>query len=407
MGTSIELHGVGKRFTKYMDTPMLVSTALRFRPKTRREKLWAIRGVDLEVSEGEAVGIIGRNGSGKTTVMSMMGGVTAPTEGSIRVWGRIAPLISVGVGFHPELTGRENVYVNGAILGLTRPQIDRRLDEIVEFAGIPEFIDTPVKFYSSGMLVRLGFSVAVHSDPEVLLVDEVLAVGDLAFQVKCFERINAMRERGLTLVTVSHNMEAIRRMCGRILVLNDGIPKFLGETEEAIGVYHELLSAAEETQVDYETGLRFEPRVVAIEGVDVLGSKGLPTHHIDAGEPIVVQVRARALNAIDDVVVRLRLTAADGGVVYIDTGHLGAVSSGHEMTCDIRFRAQLPTGTYRVFVQLERPDMRTALCIGPTCSFFVTGRQVVRGHADLEATFLRQQLFDSSARQQVANLREG
>jgi len=405
VGTSILLHGVGKRYTKYLDTPMLVGTAMRFRPKTRREKLWAVRGLDLEVEEGEAVGIIGRNGSGKTTVMSMIGGITAPTEGSVRVWGRVAPLISVGVGFHMELTGRENVYVNGAILGLDRSQIDDRLDQIIDFAGIPEFIDTPVKFYSSGMLVRLGFSVAVHSDPDLLLVDEVLAVGDLAFQVKCYERINAMRDRGMTLVSVSHNMEAIRRLCGRVLVLHDGTSRFFGSTEDAIGVYHELLSAAEGLQVDYESGVRFEPRILRIDGIDLLGGDGLPTRHVEAGEPLALRIRAQASETMDNVVIRMKLSS-NGAVVYIDTGSLGPVEAGSEMVCDIDFRAQLPTGSYRVFAQLERPDLRTALCISPPCSFFVTGRHTVKGLADLEATFTRRQDVDSLLSEHVASLGE-
>jgi ABC-type polysaccharide/polyol phosphate transport system ATPase subunit len=337
--------------------------------------------------------------------MSMMGGITAPTEGSVRVWGRVAPLISVGVGFHLELTGRENVYVNGAILGLTRRQIDDRFDQILEFAEVAEFIDTPVKFYSSGMLVRLGFAVAVHSDPDILLVDEVLAVGDLAFQVKCFERIVAMRERGLTLVSVSHNMEAIRRLCGRVLVLHQGAMRFLGSTEDAIGAYHEMLSASEEVQVDYETGIRFEPGVVEIDAVELLGEDGEPTRHVDAGDALSVRVRARAFEAIDDVVVRIRLTS-NGTVVYVDTGTLGPVAAGSEVVGDIQFHAQLATGSYRAVVQLERPDLRTALGVGPPCSFFVTGRHTVRGFADLKADFSRREL-DSLGSQQVARLGEG
>lgn len=391
MTPAVVLRGAGKRFTKYVDTPMLVTAALRFRPHTRREKLWAIRGVDLEIADGEAVGIIGRNGSGKSTLMSMMGGITAPTEGSVRVWGRVAPLISVGVGFHRELTGRENIYVNGAILGLTRNQINERLDSIIEFAEINEFIDTPVKFYSSGMYVRLGFSVAVHSNPDVLLVDEVLAVGDLAFQVKCFERMNQIREHGTTLVMVSHHLGAIRRMCERVLLVHDGAPRFIGDPEDAISAFHEVMSTASEAQVDHDSGTRFEPGVVTIDSVEIASSTGR-AGHLDAGEPITLRVRGRALQAMDDFVVKVTLFGPDGTAVYGDStaGHpLGTLSAGDEIACDIDFRVQLPTGSYSAVVVLERSDLRTTLFQAPACSFFVTGRHTVAGQADLEATFRR------------------
>jgi ABC-2 type transport system ATP-binding protein len=397
MTDAVVLRGVGKRFTKYIDTPMLLTAAMRFRPQTRREKHWAIRGVDLEIADGESVGIIGRNGSGKSTLMMMMGGITAPTEGSVRVWGRVAPLISVGVGFHRELTGRENIYVNGAILGLTRAQINERLDSIIDFAEIIDFIDTPVKFYSSGMYVRLGFSVAVHSEPDVLLVDEVLAVGDLAFQVKCFDRMNQIRQRGTTLVMVSHHLGAIRRMCERVLLVHDGTPRYLGAPEDAISALHDLLSTTAEAQIDHDSGTRFEPGVAVIEEVDLLGADRKPTGHLDAGEHVTVRLRVLALQAIDDIVVKLTLFAPDGTAVYADStaGHpLGAAASGSEITCEIAFRAQLPTGSYTAVLHLERPDLRTTLFQSPSLSFFVTGRHTVAGLADLEATFTRKPASD-------------
>jgi ABC-type polysaccharide/polyol phosphate transport system ATPase subunit len=390
--TAIELQGVGKRFTKYVDTPMLVTAALRFRPRTRRERLWAIRGVDLSVSDGESVGVIGRNGSGKTTLMSLIAGVTAPTEGSVRVWGRVAPLISVGVGFHRELTGRENIYVNGSILGLSRKEIDKLLPHIIEFAGVADFIDTPVKFYSSGMYVRLGFSVAVHSDPDVLVVDEVLAVGDLGYQVKCYERISEIRKRGTSIVMVSHNMAAVRRMCDRVMLVHDGAPRFCGPAEEAISVYHEFLSSSTELHVDDMSGLRFEPGVASIEAIELTGPDGAVTGHFGAGEPISVRIRARAFEDLDDVIVRITVIAPDGTTVYCDSTAgqpLGSVASGEELDVAASFRAQLPSGTYGVVAQLERPDLRTTLAQSPQRSFFVMGRYSVVGLADLEARFDR------------------
>ena len=402
---AIELSGVGKRFTKYVDTPMLLTSAARFRPGTRREKLWAVRDVDLTVLDGESIGVIGRNGSGKTTLMSMLAGITAPTEGSVRAWGRVAPLISVGVGFHRELTGRENVYVNGSILGLTRKQIDERLDEIIAFSEVDDFIDTPVKFYSSGMFVRLGFAVAAHADPDILIVDEVLAVGDLAFQLKCFERMNHIRESGTTIVMVSHHLGVIRRMCERVLLMHGGSPFYLGAPEDAIAAFHELLSSSSDLQIDEESGLRYEPKVVELDRVAVVGCDGQTGSHVNAGETMTVRLEGRALQDLDDLVVALVVYAGDGTALYADStaGNVfGPVGAGGTFACSMSLRARFPTGSYRVSVRVDRPDLRTTLAQHPPCAFFVTGRHTVGGLADLETTFVRDDLL---APKEVASAR--
>src|SRR3954447_323733 len=228
-GSAILMEKVGKCYTKYEDAPMLAHSIKHVLRRGSRSKLWAVRGVDLEVKASECVGIIGRNGAGKSTLLQMVSGITAPTEGRVRVRGRIAPLISVGVGFHPELSGRDNLHVNGAILGLSRAEVNRRFDEVVSFAEMDSFIDTPVKFYSSGMIVRLGFSMAIHSTPDVLIVDEVLSVGDIAFQMKCFDRMKEIREDGTMILVVSHNLSAIRVFCDRAVLLHQGSPYFEGE----------------------------------------------------------------------------------------------------------------------------------------------------------------------------------
>ncbi|MGH2728372.1 MAG: ABC transporter ATP-binding protein, partial [Actinomycetota bacterium] len=243
----ISLRGVGKRYVKYHDVPMLITRALRFRAAYGRTHIWALRNIDLDIARGESVGVIGRNGSGKSTMFRMLAGVTSPTEGRVQVRGRVAPLISVGVGFHPELTGRENVYVNGTILGLEMQEIDRLMDSIVDFAEIGDFLDTPVKYYSSGMFLRLGFSVAVASHPEILLVDEVLAVGDTAFQMRCFRRMEEIVQAGATVLIVSHNLSAIRRLCSRTLLIDKGAQLYMGDTDEAFSRYHEILAEPEES----------------------------------------------------------------------------------------------------------------------------------------------------------------
>jgi len=397
---AVELRGVGKRYTKYVDTPMLVTSALRLRAGHRRDRLWALRGVDLDVEDGESFGVIGRNGSGKSTLMMLVGGITAPTEGSLRVWGRVAPLISVGVGFHRELTGRENIYVNGTVLGLTRRQIDRRLDAIVDFAEVEQFIDTPVKFYSSGMFVRLGFAVAVHADPDVLIVDEVLAVGDLAFQVKCYERMNEIRSRGTTVVMVSHHLGAVRRMCERVLLLHDGRPVHVGPPEESIARFHEVLAQSSEVRVDHDSGLRFDPTAVRIDAVELLAVDGSPTAHVEAGEPLTVRVRGCALRDVDDLVVALTVFAADGTALYADStagSHFGPVAGGCAFACTLGFRARLPTGSYQVAARVDAADLRTTLAHFPPKDFFVTGRHTVAGLADLEMQWTRSDVEGTAA----------
>ena len=207
------------------------------RLRRRSEEFWAVRDFSFEVARGEALGIIGHNGAGKSTILKLLANITSPTRGEITVNGRLSALIEVGSGFHPELTGRENIYLNGSILGMRRREIAEKFDSIVDFAGVPQFIDTPVKRYSSGMYVRLGFSIAAHLDPDILLLDEVLAVGDAAFQAKCIRRIGELKEKGTTIVFISHDLGAVERLCDRVLLLRNGEIAAGGETREVIAEY--------------------------------------------------------------------------------------------------------------------------------------------------------------------------
>lgn len=198
----------------------------------------ALNGIDLEIPKGQAIGIIGKNGAGKSTMLKLLCRVTAPTEGTIDIYGRIASMLEVGTGFHPEMTGRENVYMNGAILGMTKAEIDAKMDQIIEFSEVGEFIDTPVKRYSSGMYVKLAFSVAAHLDSEIMIMDEVLAVGDMKFQQKCLNKMrDAATTQGKTVLYVSHNMNTIRQLCDRCIVLSEGKIIFDGDVEKAISIY--------------------------------------------------------------------------------------------------------------------------------------------------------------------------
>ncbi len=203
-----------------------------------KEEFWALRNVSLEINKGDIVGIIGRNGAGKSTLLKILTGITPPTEGEIIMHGRVASLLEVGTGFHPELTGRENIFLNGAILGMTKKEIARKFDEIVAFAGIDKFLDTPVKYYSSGMYVRLAFSVAAHMEPDILLVDEVLAVGDAEFQKKCLGKMKEVTETsGRTILFVSHNLAAIQSLCKKSVLLEKGSVKAFGNTEDVVNLY--------------------------------------------------------------------------------------------------------------------------------------------------------------------------
>jgi lipopolysaccharide transport system ATP-binding protein len=212
------------------------------------EIIWALKNLSLQIEQGEVLGVIGRNGAGKSTLLKILSRVTAPTSGRIKVRGRIASLLEVGTGFHPELTGRENIYLNGAILGMSRKEMDRKFDEIVDFSEVEQFIDTPVKRYSSGMYVRLAFAVAAHLEPEILVIDEVLAVGDAEFQRKCLSKMGNVAKKGQTILFVSHNMGAIVSLCKSCIVLKNGIPIFQGEAGTATHHYMESLFQNNNTQ---------------------------------------------------------------------------------------------------------------------------------------------------------------
>lgn len=203
------------------------------------ESFWALNDIDLEIKQGETVGIIGPNGSGKSTLLKLIAGVSKPTKGSIKVQGKIAPLIELGAGFHPELTGRENVFLNGVILGMSRKEIEGKFKEIVDFAELWDFIDQPIKHYSSGMYLRLAFAVAIHTDPEVLLVDEILAVGDESFQRKCFRKIEELKDKGVTIIMVTHDMHAVMNHCNKGVLLKNGQIILIGDKDKVVEKYRE------------------------------------------------------------------------------------------------------------------------------------------------------------------------
>lgn len=342
MTNAISLQGVTKQYRKYADR---ASSGMlgRFRTRTSTSTLTALRDVDLTITRGESVGVIGRNGAGKSTLLQLLCGVTAPTTGVVEVRGRVAPLISVGVGFHPEMTGRENIHVNGTILGLTRQEVEAKLDAIVAFAELESFIDTPVKFYSSGMFVRLGFAVAVEARPEVLLVDEVLAVGDFAFQLRCFERMNEIRQAGTTIVVVSHNMNAIRGFCERSIVLERGRVVHDGTSFDGIAKYFDLASrGASDEDADQD-------QPIEIESFTLHDETGRPVSHVQYGDSVAFRLSVRARRDIDRPFQWLGIDSGTGVAVYSDARfdlELPPLRRGERAAFEARLVVRLPTGDY-------------------------------------------------------------
>jgi len=335
MSHVIRVENLGKKFTlgksreRYktlrdslvsaMASPLRRAASL-FSAKARNsftgEELWALKNLSFDVKAGEVVGIIGRNGAGKSTLLKVLSRITEPTEGRIELYGRVASLLEVGTGFHPELSGRDNVYLNGAILGMRRAEIARKFDEIVAFAEVEKFIDTPVKHYSSGMYMRLAFGVAAHLEPEILVIDEVLAVGDTAFQKKCLGKMEEVSKTGRTVLFVSHNMQAIRALCQRCILLSQGALLHDGPAAQVVGMYNDEMRKSE---IDANTSVhnsqfRRGSGAVRFSKISVEGTDGRQRYEFEMGESVrfrlgyQVNEDVRALNV--EVLLRAGITNA-------------------------------------------------------------------------------------------------
>ena len=275
----------------------------------------ALNGIDLTIYKGEAVGIIGGNGAGKSTMLKLLSRVTAPTAGEIDIYGRIASMLEVGTGFHGELTGRENVYMNGAILGMTKAEIDAKMEDIIDFSEVREFIDTPVKRYSSGMYVKLAFSVAAHLDSEIMIMDEVLAVGDMAFQKKCLNRMkDASKKEGRTVLYVSHNMNTIRQLCDRCIVLSKGKVVFEGDVESAIAVYMDSESN-DQTRMNFSDCIRPEWLFCQKLQLQSAGFANKESNIFDTNEPVTIQFDWKNLVDVKELCLRIEMVSLEGNPV--------------------------------------------------------------------------------------------
>jgi len=338
--------------------PSLLGQVIGRDGRDDQDLLWALDGVSFEVERGQVLGLIGPNGAGKTTTLKLLSRVTRPTTGRVSVDGRFSALIELGAGFHPDLTGRENVYLNGTILGLKRREIDHKFDSIVEFAGLEEFIDMPVKRYSSGMYVRLGFSVAAHVDPDVLLIDEVLAVGDYMFKDKCVQRINDFRDAGKTMVIVSHNKEMIQKLCDRVIFLHRGRVVFQGDTQEALDLYHTGF-AGEALHGKLRTDKEDSPdREMTITDVALLDDEGQPRNSFLTAEPIIVQIHFKANAPVDNPVFYSRIREGYRILHGTTTARFdlaGHFESGDEGIAEVRYDSlNLLNGTYNINVGIKR-----------------------------------------------------
>jgi ABC-type polysaccharide/polyol phosphate transport system ATPase subunit len=361
---SYRLWGRGSQFATLKSA--LLKRDLALTPETSVE---AVRDVSFAVDRGEAFGIIGRNGSGKSTLLKLISGILKPTSGNVKVNGRVAALIELGAGFHPEITGRENIYINGIMLGLSRREIEARFDQIVAFSGIPEFIDQPVKTYSSGMYVRLGFAVAVHVDPDVLLIDEVLSVGDEEFSAKCVAKIQEMKYRGVTLVFVTHQLDQVRNLCDRALWIDHGEPETIGDPVRVVDAYLQAVSSTQTTPARVaadeakppmsetprdDTGEeeRWGSGEVVLSRVILVDNRGDELVALGPGTPVSIEMDVAVRVPQDDFVFGVGIYHADGTCVYgTNTDLEGLMPERIETNGRVRFvmpALDLVAGTYRI-----------------------------------------------------------
>jgi lipopolysaccharide transport system ATP-binding protein len=390
-----------KRITHLLSAPIRNLDRLRrlawFGEADEADVLWALRDISFEVQHGEVIGIVGHNGSGKSTLLKILSRITTPSMGEVEIVGRVGSLLEVGTGFHGELTGRENIFLNGSILGMDRAYIQRRFDEIVEFAELRDFIDAPVKTYSSGMYMRLGFAVAIHVDPDVLLVDEVLAVGDEGFTHKCLDKFGEFRRRGKTILLVTHSLGFVERFCDEVLWLDGGRAKATGDARRVVAAYITEVERGEERQLAADDARRLEgveaagppppaetvpqdpvdagqapddmfrategrwgSREVEISGVELIGQDGEPAHVFHSGEPVRIRFDVSARQPVLDFAFGVGIFNAEGLCCYgTNTGieeMLGVRLEGEGHVEIVIDRLDLVEGTYKLDVAVHRVD---------------------------------------------------
>jgi ABC-2 type transport system ATP-binding protein len=353
VAAAITVENVSKKFRLYDERNQSLKAAVMRRGRARFEEFQALDDVSLEIDAGETFGFIGENGSGKSTLLKLIAKILRPDTGSISVEGKISALLELGAGFHPELSGRENVYLNGSILGLSKKELDNRFDDIVEFAGLERFIDIAVKNYSSGMYVRLGFSVAINVNPDVLLVDEVLAVGDESFQRRCADKFSEFKQAGKTIVIVSHGLGSVRTMCDRVLWLEHGEAKAVGDSNEVIDGY---LGAVHHVPTEQAAVATWGTGEASIVKVEMFGPDGKPTETVHTGDRVTFRLHYRSYEPIPQPLFWISISTNQGVLVTSpnsrDFGlHLDQLASSGVIEIEVPSLQLLP-GVYEVGVAL-------------------------------------------------------
>jgi lipopolysaccharide transport system ATP-binding protein len=343
MPIAIDVDGLGKRYrigefqAAYGTLRESLSHAAKRltgqESRRAREEIWALKDVSFQVQQGEVLGVIGRNGAGKSTLLKVLTRITAPTEGQAEISGRVGSLLEVGTGFHPELTGRENIYLNGAILGMKRREIQQKLPEIVDFSGVSQFLDTPVKRYSSGMYVRLAFSVAAHFEPEILLVDEVLAVGDAEFQRRCLGRMEDFGATGRTVVFVSHNMQSVAQLCDRAIMIEKGRVTMDGPSSDVVARYLQTSAGAGSSRTWDDLASAPGDDLVKLRSVRIVDRDRNTVDYVDVRDPVGIEITFRVLRDGPPVLPKLKLVA-DGRIAF------------NAMDIDTRWHVPSPPGEY-------------------------------------------------------------
>ena len=388
------LQNVSKLYKLYRRPADRLREVLPFTRRKFHTDFWALRDIGFQVEKGETLALVGPNGSGKSTLLQIVAGILQPTKGRVVTRGRIAALLELGAGFNPEFTGRENVFLNGEIMGLTRAEIERAMPSIEAFAEIGEFIARPVKEYSSGMYVRLAFATAIHVDPEILIVDEALAVGDAVFANRCVRKFEELRERKITVLFVSHDLGLVKQLSDRAILLLNGRMEAQGAPNDVINRYIGLVlekqQARQEKQQRFEASYRHGDGVSEILGVDLLNAAGETVTSVGGGETITVRVRSRFQHPACDPMVGILIRNRIGMDVYgtntrIEKQHLGSYQPGDELEVDFHFACWLTPQQYTLTVATQSPDGSSHDWLDDVISFDVVDTRVAAGVANLRA----------------------
>lgn len=361
--TAIQIDDVSKRFRIYKNRNQSLKGAFLQRGRGTHEDFWALKDISFEIPEGKTFGLLGHNGSGKSTLLKCIAKILTPDKGRITARGRMAAMLEVGSGFHPELSGRENIYLNGAILGMSRKEINSKFDDIVDFSGVGAFIDQPVKNYSSGMYVRLGFSVSIHVEPDILLVDEVLAVGDMEFQDRCMGKFADFREQGRTVVVVSHGLEQMRTFCDEAAWLDHGVLQGVGPAGEVIDSYSDV---AHQTQEVATGGKRFGSGEAKIERIELLDADGRPAARVVVGDQVTIRMHYHSDQDLEGAVFGTSIDTRDGifawGLHGLDAGFVPKTLSQGDGYVDVVIpRMMLRPNHYLLSASIQPSHLTTVI----------------------------------------------